>query len=198
MKKRAWLVIGRGRDGGCSRDAPGAASGISHHGHPDRKGPVHVSGGLPDALGQDRDHGDGKDVAESLRAAWLAGPRSGTPRCVGRQGHGALRTGRRPDGRYREPTGGRKDPEGDPIVHQRADQDSGQHAYSFRPYRRQRLLRPAGRGDLLAGESAKRDAASAAARQRPAGPGARAWPAFQWRPITTTPPRRASRRSPST
>ena len=62
---------------------------------------------------------------------------------------------------------------GDPVVHRRADQDPGQHARAQRPHRRQRLLRQAGRADLRAGESAQRDAASAAARQRPAGAGAR-------------------------
>ena len=34
------------------------------------------------------------------------GSRSGAPRRVRRQGHGALRTGWRPDGGYREQTGG--------------------------------------------------------------------------------------------
>ena len=49
---RARLIGGR-RHCGSSRDDPGAASGISHHGNPHRKGPVHISGRLPDAVGPD-------------------------------------------------------------------------------------------------------------------------------------------------
>ena len=41
-----------------------------------------------------------------------------------------------------------------PLVHRCAHQGAGQHAYSHRPYRRQRVLRQAGGVDLLAGESA--------------------------------------------
>ena len=69
-----------------------------------------------------------------------------------------------------------------------ADQDPGQHARSQRPHRRQRLLRQAGRADLRAGEPAQRDAASAAARQRPAGAGARHGRRSGRRPTATTPP----------
>ena len=38
------------------------------------RGPYTLPGGLPDALGQDRDHGDGEDLAESFRSAWFARP----------------------------------------------------------------------------------------------------------------------------
>ena len=106
--------------------------------------------------------------------------------------------GWRPDGGYREQTGGREDAEGDPVVHQCAHQGAGQHAYSWRPYRRQRLLRQAGRVDLRAGKSAqsrccvRRRAPTASRLRRPI------WPAFRWRPTATTPPRRASPPSPST
>ena len=171
---------------------PRAGSGLPDDAHPDGKRPLHVPRGLPDAVGSHPDHGDGEDVAEPVRAARFAGARPGASRRVGRQGHGALRARWRADGGHREPAGGREDAEGDPVVHQRADQGAGQHAHSQRPYRRQRLLREAGRADLRAGEPAQRDAAAAAARQRPARSGARHWPAFQSRPTTTTPPRRAA------
>ena len=156
------------------------------------KGPFTFPGGLPDAVGQDRDPGDGEDVAESLRPARFAGARPGASRRVGREGHGALRTRRRADGRHAEPPGRREDAEGDPLVHRRADQGPGEHAHPQRPYRRQRVLREAGRADLRAGEPAQRDAAAAAARERPAGPGARDGRHSGRRPIATTPRRRAS------
>jgi hypothetical protein len=57
------VVIGSGRDGSYSRDGAGTGSGISQHRHRTGKGPVHVSGGLRDALGQDSDQGDGENVA---------------------------------------------------------------------------------------------------------------------------------------
>ena len=171
-EKPRVVVIECSRPGSNAHDGVGAGHGLSPHHYPTGKGSVHVSSGLQDALGQGRDHGDGEDVAEPLRAAWFARPRSGAPRRVRRQGHGALRTGWRPAGGYPEPTGGREDAGGDPVVHQRAHQDPGQHARPQRPHRRQRLLRQAGGVDLRAGESAQRNAASAAARQRPAGAGA--------------------------
>src|SRR5882724_3683525 len=68
------VVIGRGRDGGRSGDGRGAATRISHHGHRTGKGSVHVPRRLPNAVGPNRDHGDGKNVAESLRAARLGRP----------------------------------------------------------------------------------------------------------------------------
>ena len=69
-----------------------------------------------------------------------------------------------------------KDTEDDPVIHQRAHQGCGQHAYSWRPYRRQRLLRQAGGDDLLAGKSAqsrccvRRPARTASRRRLPIWP----------------------------
>ena len=164
---------------------------------PTGKGPVHVPGGLPDAVGSHSDHGDGEDVAEPVRAARIAGARSGASRRVRRQGDGALRARRRADGGHREPAGGGEDAPGDPHLHQRAHPRPGQHAHPQRPHRRKRLLRAAGRADLRAGEPAQRDAAPAGPRKRAAGSGARTGRRSRRRPTSTTRPRPGSRRSPS-
>ena len=54
------------------------------------------------------------------------------------------------------------------FLHQRPDQDHRQHAHPSGPYGRQRVLREAGRDDLRAKESSRRDAASTRTRRRPA------------------------------
>ena len=157
------------------------------------EGPVHLSAGLSDAVGQDSDSGEGEVVPEPVRPARVRHPRSRSPRRIGRAGIGPLRSRWRPAGRHAKPASGRKDADDDPVVHRRADPGSRQHAHSQRPYRRQRLLREAGRADLRAGESPQRDAASAAARQRSAGSGARDGCAFRSQPTVTTRPPAASR-----
>ena len=83
-------------------------SGVSGHADTAGKGSVYVPRGLPDAVGQDSDHGDGEDVAESVRAPWFRRARSGASRRVGRSRDGALRTRWRPDGGYPKQASRRK------------------------------------------------------------------------------------------
>src|SRR5687768_10676595 len=92
------LVAGPGSALRASGGDPGTAFGISPHPCSHRERPVHVSAGLPDAVGPDRDHGHREDVAESLRAARLAGPRCRASLRVRRPRDGTLRPGRRAAG----------------------------------------------------------------------------------------------------
>ena len=80
---------------------PGQEPGYPMTVIPIAKGPFNFPAGYQTPWDKIEIRGDGEDVAEPLRAARFARPRSGTSRRVGRPGHGALRTRWRPDGRYR-------------------------------------------------------------------------------------------------
>ena len=69
------MALPGGRGGRVRRQRVGAgtAAAIPDRDHPSRHRTVQLSAGLPNTLGQDRDQGDGEDVAESLRAARVSG-----------------------------------------------------------------------------------------------------------------------------
>jgi hypothetical protein len=73
-KDEKSLVIAsrRCRDDGALRNGAATGGAISHHGHTNWKGSVQLPGGLSDAVGQNRNPGDGKDLAESVCLAWFA------------------------------------------------------------------------------------------------------------------------------
>src|SRR5579885_354893 len=79
----------------------GPGTSLSDYPGPAREGTIRVSGGLPNAVGQDPDAGYGKAGAESLFGPRLGGAGPGASGCRWRPGGRALRPGRRPDGGYR-------------------------------------------------------------------------------------------------
>src|SRR5215470_11468388 len=73
-REKTSIVVRRSLDDSALCDCVGAGDAISHHAHPNGKGPLHVPGRLPDTLGQDRDYGDGEVLVKSLRSPRFARP----------------------------------------------------------------------------------------------------------------------------
>jgi len=93
-----------------------AGRAISHHPHRTREGPFTFAEGYQTAVGENRDQGDGEDVAQVFFAAWVARPRSGASRLrrAGRSWCSSDRTAS--DGGYAEPSGRRTNVKGHPLI----------------------------------------------------------------------------------